>query len=90
MELNARGKNWFTSQEAYEALSHSMSEDAIRRQLARMADDGLLLRVRAGVYYIIPFEQDSDLFLPEWHLLAAPWSGINIISATIQHYRYTT
>lgn len=72
MELNAKGKNWFTLQEAYTALSHSMSEDSIRRQLVRMADDGLLLRVREGVYYIIPFEQDSDLFLPDWHLLAEP------------------
>ncbi len=73
-EVNAKGKNWFTLDDAYNALS-GMSANAIRRQVARMAEDGLLMRIREGVYYIIPFEQDSELFLPDWHLLAEPLVG---------------
>lgn len=30
---------------------------------------GLLMRVKNGLYYIIPYEQDPELFMPDWHLL---------------------
>jgi predicted transcriptional regulator of viral defense system len=40
-----------------------------------MTDEGLIMRVRDGVYYIIPFEQDSATFMPDWHLLAEPLVG---------------
>ncbi len=71
MVMSVKGGEWFTLDDACRALS-DMPADNIRRQLARMVEDGLLMRVRDGVYYIIPFEQDSSLFLPDWHLLAEP------------------
>jgi predicted transcriptional regulator of viral defense system len=70
----ANGKAWFTVAEAY-ACFPEMSEGQARGQLKRMADEGLLMRVRDGVYYIIPYEQDAVAFLPDWHLLAEPLTG---------------
>jgi predicted transcriptional regulator of viral defense system len=66
-----QGKTWFTIAQAYASLA-DMTENQIRVQIKRMTDEGLLMRVRAGVYYIIPYEQDSTMFMPDWHLLAAP------------------
>jgi len=60
----------FEYQEAFSALPNS-KEGAIRELLSDMTRRGLLLRLRKGVYQIIPFEQDSATYLPEWHLAAA-------------------
>jgi len=54
---------------AYKILSNS-SQDAVKRLLSDMTKRGLLMRVKEGLYYIIPFEQDSKTFMPDWHLLA--------------------
>ena len=35
-----------------------------------MTKRGLLMRVKEGLYYVIPFEQDPKTFMPDWHLLA--------------------
>ena len=42
----------------------------IRVLLSSMVKRGLLMRLKDGVYYIIPYEQDSNTFMPDWHLLA--------------------
>ena len=72
--LNRKDKTWFYISEAY-VLFPDMSKNQIRVQIKRMTDEGLLMRVREGVYYIIPYEQDSETFMPDWHLLAEPLSG---------------
>lgn len=46
------------------------SENAAWELLSDMTKRGLLMRVRQGLYYIIPFEQDPGTFMPDWHLLA--------------------
>lgn len=28
------------------------------------------MRLKAGVYYIIPYEQNADSFMPDWHIIA--------------------
>ena len=66
-----KGRNWFTITEAC-SLFPELSKNAINIQLPRMTEDGLLMRIREGTYYIIPYEQDSETFMPNWHLLAAP------------------
>ena len=53
---------------AYQILSNSNS-DAVKRLLSDMTKRGLLMRVKEGLYYIIPFEQDPETFMPDWHLL---------------------
>jgi len=54
---------------AYGILSNS-SQDAVKRLLSDMAKRGLLMRVKEGLYYVIPFEQDPKTFMPDWHLLS--------------------
>ncbi len=71
-----KGKNWFSVTEADKYLPN-LAGNPLRIHLKRMTDDGLLMRVKEGVYYIIPFEQDSEMFMPDWHLLAEPLVGEN-------------
>jgi predicted transcriptional regulator of viral defense system len=65
----SKNKNWFTLRDAY-ALFPELSDVALRLQIKRMTDEGLLLRIKEGVFYIISYEQDSERFIPDWHLLA--------------------
>jgi len=73
-EMNTLGKAWFTVSELY-ALLPDLSEGSLCVHVKRMADKGLLMRIQEGLYYIIPFEQDSETFMPDWHLLAEPLAG---------------
>jgi predicted transcriptional regulator of viral defense system len=59
---------------AYQILSNS-SQNAVKRLLSDMAKRGLLMRVKEGLYYVIPFEQDAKTFMPDWHLLAQYLAG---------------
>jgi predicted transcriptional regulator of viral defense system len=54
---------------AYKALPNSRA-GAIRELLSDMTKRGLLIRLKEGVYYIIPYEQNAEIFMPEWHLIA--------------------
>ena len=68
--FNERNKFCFNFAEASQALPDS-NDAAIRKLLSDMTKRGLLMRLKEGVYYIIPYEQDSDSFIPDWHVLAA-------------------
>ncbi len=35
-----------------------------------MTKRGLLMRLKDGVYYIIPYEANAETFMPDWHLIA--------------------
>lgn len=56
----------FDYREALVALPTSR-EGAVRELLSDMTRRGLLLRLREGVYQIIPFERDSATYFPDWH-----------------------
>jgi len=73
-EMNTLGKTWFTMSDLY-SLFPDLSEGSLCVQAKRMADKGLLMRIQDGVYYIIPFEQDAETYMPDWHLLAEPLAG---------------
>lgn len=60
----------FTFQEAVVALPES-NVGAIKQLLSDMTKRGLLLRLRKGMYQIIPYEQDASNYIPDWHLAAA-------------------
>lgn len=64
---------WLNYTKALEALPDS-SESAILELLSDMTRRGLLMRIKNGLYYIIPFDQDPGLFMPHWPLLAEPLS----------------
>ena len=59
----------FGIDKAYKLLPNS-KPDAVKKLLSDMAKRGLLMRIKDGVYYIIPFEQDAKTFMPDWHLLS--------------------
>jgi len=51
------------------ALSE-VKHSTLRELLSDMTRRGLLMRLKQGVYYIIPFEADAEHYMPNWHLLA--------------------
>ncbi|GHT67769.1 hypothetical protein FACS189452_06130 [Bacteroidia bacterium] len=68
-KLNEQNKKCFTIDEAY-LLLPDVANANIKRMLSNMTQRGLLMRVKEGLYYVIPFEQDAATFMPDWHLLA--------------------
>jgi len=67
--FNGQNKSCFEYKEAFTALPRS-KDSAIRELLSDMTKRGLLMRLKERVYYIIPYEQNSETFLPDWHLTA--------------------
>jgi predicted transcriptional regulator of viral defense system len=68
-KINEQNKKCFSIDEAYLLLSNS-AKDNVKRMLSNMTKRGLLMRVKEGLYYVIPFEQDPKTFMPDWHLLS--------------------
>lgn len=64
----------FDYKEAFKALPGS-KESAVRELLSDMTKRGLLMRLKESKYYIIPYEQDSESFMPDWHLAAECLTG---------------
>lgn len=63
-----KGKDGFDYKEAFKALPGS-KDSAVRELLSNMTKRGLLMRLKEGIYYIIPYEADSETFMPDWHLV---------------------
>jgi predicted transcriptional regulator of viral defense system len=77
--FNGIEKPCFRSSDAFEVLSKS-SKTTVNQLLSDMTQRGLLMRVKDGVYYIIPYEKDPDSFMPDWHLLTE-----NLVNG-VDHY----
>lgn len=67
--FNEQDINCFDYEQAKKALPKS-KDSALRELLRDMTRRGLLMRVKRGLYYVIPYEQDPEDFMPDWHLLA--------------------
>ncbi len=67
--FNTRDSHCFEIREALDALPES-GESAVRELLSDMTKRGLLMRLKEGLYYIIPYEADAETFMPDWHLAA--------------------
>jgi len=75
--LNQADMSCFTIEDAYQAVERS-NNDAIKKLLSDLVKRGLLMRLKKGLYYTIPYEQNPDIFMPNWHLIAAYLSkGMN-------------
>ncbi|MCC7455086.1 MAG: transcriptional regulator [Crocinitomix sp.] len=59
----------FDYSQAINAMPDS-KESTLRELLSDMAKRGLLMRLKDGLYYIIPYEADAENFMPDWHLIA--------------------
>lgn len=68
--LNLRGQTFFSIKDAMMVLPSS-EPDTVRRLLADMTNRGLILRIKDGLYNIIPYEKNSAEYFPNWHLSAA-------------------
>jgi predicted transcriptional regulator of viral defense system len=64
--LNQSG---FTLTEATILLKNS-SADAVRKLMRDMVNRGLLLRLKDGLYWIIPYDQKASDYFPNVHLVA--------------------
>ncbi len=69
--FNEQNRNCFDNSLAYQALPNSKAS-TVRELLSDMTKRGLLMRLKDGVYYIIPYEQNAASFMPDWHLVAEP------------------
>ncbi|TAG11508.1 MAG: transcriptional regulator, partial [Sphingobacteriia bacterium] len=67
--FNGQNRNCFDYSLAYKALPDSKAS-AVRELLSDMTKRGLLMRLKEGIYYIIPYEQNAETFMPDWHLIA--------------------
>ncbi len=66
--LNSREILCFDFDLAKKALPDS-KDSALRELLTDMTRRGLLMRVKRGLYHVIPYERDPDSFMPDCHLL---------------------
>lgn len=67
--FNEQNKACFDYSLAYKALPDSRA-NTVRELLSDMTRRGLLMRLKNGIYYIIPYEQNAETFMPDWHLIA--------------------
>ena len=67
--FNEQDRHCFDYELAKKALPKS-NDSALRELLSDMTRRGLLMRVKRGLYYVIPYEQEAETFMPDWHLLA--------------------
>jgi len=59
----------FTMHEVNKLLSSS-NDSAVKKLMRDMVKRGLLLRLKDGVYWIIPYDQNENTYFPNWHLVA--------------------
>ena len=59
----------FDYREAFKAIPDA-KPGTVRELLSDMTKRGLLMRLKEGVYYIIPYESDPAGFMPDRHLIA--------------------
>lgn len=73
------GKDCFSTREALNAFPDT-NKSTVRELLSDMTKRGLLMRLKEGMYYKIPYEEDSNTFIPQWHLITKCLVG------DIEHY----
>jgi predicted transcriptional regulator of viral defense system len=69
LQLHQIGTAFFTIEQATHLL-HDRKDASTRRLLADMVQRGLLMRLRDGLYHIIPYESDANSYFPNWHVAA--------------------
>lgn len=67
--LNDSEKLYFTLEDAAKILGVRNSS-SVRELLSSMTSRGLIMRIKDGLYHIIPYEKDSNEYFPNWHLTA--------------------
>lgn len=58
----------FTTQDAARALENTNLK-TLSELLSAMSRRGLLMKIKHGIYYVIPYEAKPETFMPDWHFL---------------------
>lgn len=66
--FNNKNKVCFEYKDALRVLPNS-KENTVRKLLSDMTSRGLLMRIKDGIYYIIPYEENPETFMPDWHII---------------------
>ena len=87
--LYQKGLDFFETEHVSMILSDK-NDAAIRRLLSDMARRGLLMRLRDGVYHIVPYDRDPTTYFPNWTVAAHYLAGktpyyIGYYSALVLH-----
>jgi len=87
--LQEHGKLFFDTHDAMMVLSNR-TPIAIRSLLSEMTKRGLLMRLKDGLYHIIPYDRAAADYFPDWHLVAHHLAGktpyyIGYYSALVLH-----
>ena len=77
--FNDKGKVCFDSKTALKAFPDA-KESTVRELLSDMTKRGLLMRIKDGAYYIIPYEENAETFMPDWHLI------VKYLVKDVKHY----
>ena len=67
--FNKLDQDCFAYAETVNALPNS-SNSALKELLSDMVKRGLLMRLKRGLYFIIPYEKEAKSFMPDWHIIA--------------------
>lgn len=67
--LHNKNKTCFAYKEALKIFP-TAKENTVSKLLSDMTKRGLIMRIKEGIYYIIPFEENAETFMPDWHLIA--------------------
>ena len=88
-ELHQKGLDFFETEQVSSILCDN-NDAAIRRLLSDMVGRGLLMRLRGGIYHIIPYDRDPTTYFPNWDITAQHLVGktpyyIGYYSALVLH-----
>jgi predicted transcriptional regulator of viral defense system len=67
--LYREGSEFFDTKAAARILD-GLNEASLRRVLSHMVRHGLIMRLRDGLYTIIPYYCEPDDYFPNWHIVA--------------------
>ena len=67
--LYMKNMEYFCISDATQILEKN-DEPIVRRLLSDMVRKGLLMRLRDGLYHIIPYDRDPETYFPNWHVVA--------------------
>lgn len=73
-ELYKENLEFFHIENAVQILD-KQDEATVRRLLSDMVRKGLLMRLRDGLYHIIPYDRDPTTYFPNWHVAAHHLAG---------------
>lgn len=72
--LYREGLEFFDIKAAAQILD-DRNEVSLRRILSDMVKNGLIMRLRDGLYTIIPYHYEPDTYFPNWHIVAHYLAG---------------